>query len=327
MAASDIMPFGHTASGSAVQAVTLRSGPTTARILTLGAAVQDFRLSDAGRSLTLGSDRVADYEGPTCFHGSLIAPVANRIAGSRARVAGQDYALQPQAGQPHILHSGGAGTWAKLWAIRAAEPASVTLACRLPDGEGGFPGNRDVAVTYSLSGSTCLRMEVTAATDRPTIFNVANHSYWNLDGTATWSGHRLEIAADFYLPATDEVLPTGEIAAVDGTPFDFRKGRVAGPGNPPLDTCFCLSRGQVPIRPVLTLTGASGLMMTLATTEPGVQIYDGRFTARPGCAAGEGLAIEAQGWPDAPNHPDFPPILLNPGQTYRQITEWRFSRP
>lgn len=321
-----ISEFGTTAAGQGVQAVTLSSGTLTAHILTLGAILQDVRLAGLDRGLTLGSDTLADYEGPMRFHGSLIAPVANRLSDGRAPVAGVEHRFQSSPGNPDALHSGPAGTHLKIWNLDEAGASQVTLSVELPDGEGGFPGNRRVRVTYSLPAPGTLQMEVLAGTDRPTLFNAANHSYWNLDGTASWQGHRLRIAADDYLPADASVLPTGEIAAVTGTAFDFREGRIAGPGDPPLDTCFCLSRGRVALRPVLELTGASGIRMALSTTEPGVQIYDGSGAARPGHAAGEGVAIEAQGWPDAPNHQDFPSIALSPGETYRQITEWRFSR-
>lgn len=323
---TEVAPFGTTAAGQVAQAVTLSSGALKVRILTLGAVLQDVRLAGVAHSLTLGSDSLADYEGPMRFHGSLIAPVANRLRDGRAPVAGVGHRFQSAPDHADALHSGPAGTHLKVWRLDEAGVAKATLSLDLPDGEGGFPGNRKVCVTYSLSAPDTLRMEVTATTDRPTIFNAANHSYWNLDGSANWQGHRLRIAADHYLPADAAVLPTGEIAAVAGTAFDFREGRIAGPGNPPLDTCFCLSRGRVALRPVLELTGAAGLRMELSTTEPGVQIYDGSGAARPGHATGEGVAIEAQGWPDAPNHPGFPSIALNPGDTYRQITEWRFSR-
>jgi aldose 1-epimerase len=321
-----ISEFGTTAAGRAVQVATLSSGALTVRILTLGAILQDVRLSGVDRSLTLGSESVADYEGPMRFHGSLIAPVANRLREGRAPVAGAEHRFQSSPGHPDALHSGPAGTHLKVWNLDDAGPDHVTLSLDLPDGEGGFPGNRRVRVTYSLPAPDKLRMEVAAETDRPTLFNAANHSYWNLDGSANWQGHRLKIAADDYLPADAAVLPTGEVAAVAGTAFDFREGRIAGPGNPPLDTCFCLSRGRVALRQVLELTGVSGVRMELSTTEPGVQIYDGSGAARPGHAGGEGVAIEAQGWPDAPNHRDFPTIALNPSETYRQITEWRFAR-
>ncbi|MCA0271630.1 MAG: galactose mutarotase [Proteobacteria bacterium] len=321
-----ISEFGTTAAGQTVQAVTLSSGALTVRILTLGAILQDVRLSGVDRGLTLGSDKIADYEGPMRFHGSLIAPVANRLRDGRAPIAGVEHRFQSAPGHPDALHSGPAGTHLKVWNLDEAGAGHVTLGLHLPDGEGSFPGNRSLRVTYSLAASDTLRMEVVADTDRPTLFNAANHSYWNLDGSANWQGHWLKIAADAYLPADAAVLPTGEIAAVAGTEFDFREGRIAGPGNPPLDTCFCLSRGRVALRPVLELTGVSGLRMVLSTTEPGVQVYDGSGAARPGNAGGEGVAIEAQGWPDAPNHQGFPSVALNPGETYPQITEWRFAK-
>lgn len=317
--------FGVTAAGSAVHAVTLASEALTVRILTLGAILQDVRLAGVARSLTLGAERVADYQGGMKYHGALIAPVANRIAMSSAPIAGEGCQFAADPGQKHILHSGAAGTHLKIWQIEDAEDAQVRLLCDLPDGEGGFPGHRRVRVSYSVAGAA-LRMEVTAETDRPTLFNAANHSYWNLDGSENWQGHTLRIAADHYLPATEEILPTGKIASVAGTEFDFRVGKVAGPGAPALDHCFCLSQDRVALRPVLTLTGRSGVSLTMATTEPGVQIYDGRAACRPGRAPGEGLAIEAQGWPDAPNHPEFPQVLLRPGETYRQITDWHFAR-
>jgi aldose 1-epimerase len=157
--------------------------------------------------------------------------------------------------------------------------------------------------------------------------NVANHSYWNLDGTADWAGHRLQVAADRYLPTTDDFTPTGEIVDVAGTAYDFRAGRRIARSEPPLDNNFCLSDGRVALRDVLWLTGEGGVAMTVATTEPGIQIYDGRNAIRPGHGAYEGLAIEAQGWPDAPNHAGFPSIALGPDETYQQVTEWRFARP
>jgi aldose 1-epimerase len=325
MATMNVADFGTTASGQAVQVVTLSSAALTARVLTFGAVLQDVRLAGLDRGLTLGSDSVADYEGPMLYHGALIAPVANRIAGNSATIDGVTHRFSAGPGQRHILHSGSAGTQLKVWRLLDAGPLKVTLCCDLPDGEGGFPGHRQVQVTYSVDGET-LRMEVTAKTDRLSLFNAANHSYWNLDGTESWQGHSLRVAADHYLPTTDEVLPTGEIASVTGTEFDFRAGKVAGPGARSLDHCFCLSAERVDLRPVLTLAGLSGLTMTLSTTEPGVQVYDGRGAARPGRKPGEGVAVEAQGWPDAPNHPRFPSILLASGETYRQITEWHFAR-
>jgi aldose 1-epimerase len=137
----------------------------------------------------------------------------------------------------------------------------------------------------------------------------------------------LRIAAEAVLPTDADFIPTGEILPVAGTPYDFRSAHAITPRRPALDNCFCLSRTQQPLRPVLWLTGRSGLTMEVATTEPGVQVYDGRGALRPGQGAYEGLAIETQGWPDAPNRPGFPAIRLAPGQVLRQVTEWRFSLP
>ncbi|MDZ4136428.1 MAG: galactose mutarotase, partial [Paracoccaceae bacterium] len=206
-----------------------------------------------------------------------------------------------------------------------ATDSSVTLALHLPDGAGGFPGNRLIRATFSAHAPATLRLSVTVQTDAPTLINLANHSYWNLDASPDWSGHTLRIAAQDYLPATDAFTPTGIIAPVEGTPYDFRNPTRIVASSPALDTCFCLSDRRQSLRDVLWLTGTNGTTMTVATTEPGVQVYDARGARRPGRSAYEGLAIEPQFWPDAPNHPHFPDITLAPGQPWTQISEWRFT--
>lgn len=325
MTGAELARFGRTEAGEAVEIVTLARDGLSVRILTFGAVVQSVRLDGLPHDLTLGSGRLSDYEGAMRYHGALIAPVANRLGGGRAVVGGLALALE-RGGDRHLLHSGAAGTHRKVWAVDDARSDGVRLVLRLPDGEGGFPGERRVAADYSLPAPGVLRLRVAAETDRPTLFNAANHSYWNLDGSADWAGHELRIAADRYLPVSREGIPTGEAVAVADTDFDFRSGRVVAPAHPPLDHNFCLSETRQPLRPVLWLTGRGRLTMEVATTEPGVQVYDGRDAARPGRAGYEGLAIEAQGWPDAPNHAGFPSIELLPGTEYGQVTEWRFSR-
>ncbi len=325
MTRNEIADFGVTASGQAVQRLTLDNGALRVSLLTLGAIVQDVRLHGVDHRLTPGSDRLADYESGLHYHGALVAPVVNRLSGGAAPIAEVPHRFEPNQDGLHTLHSGKAGTHLKLWEVAALTATSVTLSVNLPDGEGGFPGNRQIVVAYGLYDAT-LRMQVTATTDRTTLFNVANHSYWNLDGSAGWAGHRLQVAADRYLPVTDSFAPTGEVRDVAGTPFDFRQPRSILPGQPPMDNSFCLSDRQRDLTPVLTLTGSDGVSMTLATTEPGLQIYDGRNPAQPGRGTYEALAIEAQNWPDAPNHAGFPDIELHPGQTYAQTTEWRFTR-
>lgn len=321
-----IRDFGVTTAAKPVQAITLTAGALTARLLTLGAILQDVRLYGVHHGLTLNFPDVAGYEGSGGWHGPLVGPVANRIAGAQARVGGRICHFPANEGRTTTLHSGAAGIDGKIWTIAAVDAASVTLTLTLPDGEGGFPGTRRLTALWQVLPPATLRLTLTATTDAPTLMNLANHSYWNLDGTSVWQGHRLRILADAVLPVDAAGIPTGEIRPVAGSDLDFRLPRALQPGHPALDHNFCLSDGRVPLRDVAILTGASGVTMTLATTEPGLQAYDGRG-ARAGHPPYEGIALEPQFWPDAPHHPAFPPIDLGPGQPWQQITEWRFSRP
>ena len=319
-----ISDFGTTTTGQTVHKITLTNGTLTAAILTKGGTLQSVRLAGVPHDLTLGSDDLADYEGKMSSFGSLIAPVVNRLTDAQAPIGGVIHSFEANQNHRHTAHSGACSTRHKIWTIDHADETSTTLSLDLPNQEGNFPGNRHVIATFSLTDAA-LRMEVTATTDTLTIFNAANHSYWNLDGTQTWAGHTLQIAADRYLPTTEEFTPTGQIAPVAGH-YDLRLPRAILPQTDAYDTNFCLADARRSIRDVLWLTGFSGLTLTMATTEPGIQVYDGRNAIRPGKQAYEGLAFEAQGWPDAPNHAGFPTIELAPGETYQQITEWRFSR-
>lgn len=296
-----------------------------ASVLTWGAVVQSVRLDGVSHGLTLGSSRLADYEGAMRHHGSLIGPVANRISGAKAVIAGRTHRFEANQDGRVTLHSGVAGTHLKVWRLAELSETSATLTLELPAGEGGFPGHRRLAARFVVLPPGTLRLEVTASTDAPTLMNIANHSYWNLDGSADWSGHRLTVLADHYLPTTPDVTPTGQIAQVTEGGMDFRSSREIIAGRDVFDTNFCLAPARRPLTEALHLSGRSGVSMTLATTEPGIQIYDGRNAQRPGRGTHEGLAIEAQFWPDAPNHPGFPDILLQPDDQWRQVTEWRFA--
>lgn len=319
-----IAPFGATTRGEAVSRITLGHGDLTVSILTWGAVLQGVWLAGVPRNLTLGSNRLSDYEGDMRYHGSLIGPVVNRLTGAKANIAGHPHSFETNFNGRHTLHGGAAGTHLKVWTLAEVSERSCTLHLDLPDGEGGFPGNRRVTAQFTVGDRSTLRLDVTATTDRSTLMNFANHSYWNLDGTENYAGHRLRVAADRYLPTTPDFTPTGEIRAVAGTDMDFNTQRRITPGAPEFDTCYCLSDTRQPLREVLVLTGQSGVSMQLATTEPAVQVYDARDARRPGGGAHEGLAIEAQNWPDAPNHAGFPSIELDRGQIYRQTTAWRF---
>ena len=325
---ADIRNFGHTRDGRQVRAVRLASPQLAATVLTWGAALQDVRLAGTDRSLTLGCDRIEAYEGPMGYYGTLVGPVANRIGGARAVIAGQDCRFPANEGTT-LLHSGASGVHARHWALDAADATSLRLRLVLEAGEGGFPGRREISATYLVDGAA-LTLTIAATTDAPTLMNLAQHGYWNLDGSATTAGHRLRIAADRYLPG-ENGMPTGEVCAVSGV-FDLRDGRVPDLSEG-YDHNFCLSDAPRALTEVAELTGTSGVTMRIATTEPGLQVYDG-VNVRTAPFAGHGavpytpfagIALEPQRWPDAPNRPAFPSILLSPGETYRQETRWTFA--
>lgn len=319
-----IAPFGVTRDGRAVQRITLSSGELSVALLTWGAVVQSVRLLGVPYDLTLGSDRLADYEGTMRHHGSLIGPVVNRITGSRAKVDGADHEFEVNQPPNICLHSGAAGTHLKIWNLTEMTETSATLSLTLPDGEGGFPGTRHISARFSLTDTATLRMTVTVFSTKTTLINFANHSYWNLDGTDDWSGHSLQINAEHYLPTTEHFTPMGEIVPVADSAMDFRTPKAIAPRKDLFDTNFCLANQRRDLTDAMTLTGKSGVSMTMATTEPGLQVYDGRNGIRPGHAAYEGLAFEAQFWPDAPNNPAYPDITLPAATMWEQVTEWRF---
>ncbi len=322
---AEIAEFGTSAAGEMVHRITIAAGDLAASILTKGASLQSVRLRGIDHDLTLGSDRLADYEGKMRHHGPLVAPVVNRLTGARAPIGGKSFQFEANQTGRHTLHFGANGTQHRVWQIAEASDSAVTLTVTLPAGQGNMPGNRPVRARFAITEAG-LQLDITATTDALTLFNAANHSYWNLDGSPTWAGHAIQIAADHYLPVTPDFCPTGEVAPVGGTMFDLRQMRQIVPGVDVYDHNFCLSQGRQPLRDVLWLRGAAGLTMTLATTEAGVQVYDGRNAQRPGCALYEGLAIEPQSWPDAPNHAGFPAIELRPDEEYHQTTRWSFSR-
>jgi len=326
--------FGTTASGQPVHRVIISSGALSAAVLSHGVALQDVRLRGVKHSLTVGSPELTAYEGRMASCGSIVGPVGNRIGNAMALIDGKTCYFDKNLNGRHTLHGGGAATHRKVWEPVDSSAAHATFQLTLPDAAHGFPGNRTLRATYGVTDTT-LRLTLTATTDAPTLMNLANHSYWRLDNAPTVAGHTLTVAADRYLPATlEDVLPTGEITSVTSTRFDYRKGRTLQAGKEGLlDTNFCLSQTRQPLRPVAWLTGQSGLNLVMATTEPGLQVFDGHILNLPQYPGNDGapyvayagLALEAQFWPDAPNNPDFPPIILRPGDDWEQITTWSFS--
>lgn len=326
--------FGTLKDGRVVEALTLTAGDLSVTLLTLGAILNDVRLKGVDYGLTLGSPKIEAYDGgPMNFFGALVGPVANRIAGARAELDGQELRFEANEGET-VLHGGPNGIYAEIWEIAALSEDAATLTLDLPHGKGGFPGNRKISATFRVSAPASLSLEITATTDAPTLMNIANHSYWSLDGTATTEGHVLQIPADRYTPVDDKLIPTG-VAPVEGTGFDLRAGRVLKPSDAQrYDHNFCLSDTVGEMKPAALLRGASGVELRMETTDPGLQLFDaapissGDIPGHRGVPEGAfcGLALEAQGWPDAPNHADFPSVRLDPGETYRQETRWHFSK-
>lgn len=328
--------FGHMPDGTAVHRLTLADGPLTAAVLTLGAALQDVRLAGVDHRLALGFPTLAPYLGPFPHAGTIMGPVANRIKGARAVIDSQTHQFDANFLGAHTLHGGSAATHAQVWRIEDHGPSHATLSLALPDDQGGFQGNRQITARFHVTG-TALTLTLEATTDAPTLMNLANHSYWNLGPQPTTMGHMLTVHADRYLPSDpDTILPSGDIASVAGTRFDYRTGRAIRAGAEGLlDHNLCLSDARVPLRPVAQLTGPTGITMEMSTTEPGLQVFDGHVLGASATPTNDGqtsqayaaLALEAQFWPDAPNNLTFPDITLRPGDAWRQVTGWRFLAP
>lgn len=327
--AEDAAPFDTLPGGREIAALTLRSGPLSARVLTLGAIVQDLRLDGVAHPLVLGCEDAAGYLGAGRYIGAIVGRVANRIGGARFSLDGRDYRTDPNFLGRHTLHGGAEGMDLQLWSVAARDATSVTLTLTEPDGHMGFPGTLTAQARISLTDDA-LRFVLSATCDRPTPCTLTHHGYFDLDGTGDVRGHRLQVDADHYLPLDPDLIPTGQIAPVEGTPYDFRSLRGIGPHG--YDVCFCLSSGARPLRPVAQIEGQSGLSLTVETTACGLQVYDGGYLRDvPGLGgrrygAHAGLALEAQSWPDAPNQPGFPPAILRPGETWSETTLFRFQR-
>ncbi|MGH6859077.1 MAG: aldose epimerase family protein [Phyllobacterium sp.] len=329
-------PFG-TFEGKTVFEATIRSpGGAFARILTWGAVIRDLQVPLADGRLqrvVLGFDTFEPYPARSPYFGALVGRYANRIAGGRFVLDGRTVQLDRNEAARQTLHGGSGGVSQRLWTLAEWSPSSVTLALRLADGDQGFPGTMDVRCTYGFAGDATLRVTVEARCDAVTVASFAQHSYFNLDGSGDIRDHRLQIAAGAYTPVDADLIPSGEIAPVEATPFDFRAPRPIRAGNAPsYDHNFVL---DTPLRDGLRfaalLAARNGLALQIHTSEPGLQFYDGSMipplTGLGGAVYGAhaGLCLEAQKFPDSPNRPHFPSTVLTPGETYRQQTEFRFA--
>ena len=317
--------FGTLPDGTPVHRWALERAGVRVRILSYGGIVQSLESPDReGRAgnVVLG---FADLDGylthPEPYLGALVGRYANRIAGGRFPLDGVTYALEPN-NAPNSLHGGADGFDKRVWDVTPVEHG-VRLSRVAAHGEEGFPGRLEVSATYTLEADGALRIAYEAVTDAPTVVNLTNHSYFNLGGPGNAGGHELRIAASRFTPVDDELIPTGDLADVTGTRFDFRRARKVGAG---YDHNFVLDDGVTEAaREVAELYDpASGRVLTVATTEPGLQLYTADHLSGP-FAPGDGIALETQHFPDSPNRPEFPGTVLRPGGLFGSETVYGFA--
>ena len=343
-------PFGTTKDGQKVDLYTLKNSQgMEAKITNYGGIVVSLTAPDkAGKfaDVVLGFDKFSDYETRNPFFGAITGRYANRIAKGKFKLNGEEYKLAVNNG-PNALHGGKVGFDKKIWnasRVSRSNGVGLELTYTSPDGEEGYPGNLKCKVTYVLTNANALEISYSASTDKATVVNLTNHSYFNLagEGSGVITGHEVTINADYYTPTDDGLIPTGERAPVRGTPLDFTSAQKIGSridsDFPALkqglgyDHNFILSGGSGLKNAVKVKDPKSGRVMEVLTTEPGVQFYTSNHMSKiAGAKNGHtynfrhAYCFETQHFPDSPNHPEFPTTVLNPGDTYQHTCIYKFS--
>jgi aldose 1-epimerase len=343
----DKRDFGQTAAGEPVSLFTLtNANGMRAEIITYGGIIRALEVPDRnGRigDVVLGFDAVDGYLKEHPYFGAIIGRYGNRIAKARFKLGGTEYKLAVNNG-PNALHGGVQGFDKRVWTVKdsgAGDNAHLTINYLSKDGEEGYPGNLDVTVTYTMTNDNVLRIDYAATTDKETIANLTNHTYFNFSGADDILAHELKLNASKFTPVDETLIPTGELKDVAGTPFDFRtltpigarinqknQQLVHGKGydhNFVLDGSGMKAAGEVH-------DPATGRVMEVSTTEPGIQFYSGNFldgtiTGKGGKVYGNrsGFCLETQHFPDSPNQPSFPTVVLKPGDKYQSTTIYKFS--
>jgi len=337
--------WGMTPDGQTVELYTLRNSKgAEARIMNYGGVLVSLKVPDRTGTfgdVVAGLDSFQDYLKPPPYFGAIIGRYGNRIGDARFSLNGVEYKLSKNDGQ-NSLHGGARGFDKRLWHATPLSPQSLELRYRSADGEEGYPGNLDVTVKYTLTDANELRIDYSATTDKETVINLTNHSYFNLAGEGDILAHEVMINADRFTPIDKGLIPTGELKDVTGTPFDFRTATPIGKRIEEKDQQLIFAGGY-DHNWVLNRTGngletvakvtdpKSGRVMEVLTTQPGLQFYTGNFL--DGTLKGNGrtytrrsaFCMETQHFPDSPNKPSFPSTVLKPGSTYQSTTVYRFS--
>jgi len=337
-------PFGKTKDGKPVTVYTCKNANgCVLKMIDYGAIITAVEVPDRqGRlaNVTLGFPSLDGYLQRHPYFGATVGRYCNRIGGGQFQLEGKTYTLATNDGENH-LHGGEQGFDRRIWRaepVRTDSSVGVKFSRTSPDGEEGYPGNVRATVTYSLNNVNEVKMEFTATTDAPCPVNLTNHCYWNLAGagSGTILDQEVMIAADQYVAVNDQLIPTGELPAVQGTPLDFTQATKIGaridqvkgdPGG--YDHCYVRAGKSTLFAMLLRFFDPqSGRVMEVLTTQPGIQFYSGNFldgaAVNGGYPQHAGFCLETQHFPDSPNHASFPNTILHPGETLHQVTVYRF---
>jgi aldose 1-epimerase len=344
--------FGSLPDGQAVEAFTFtNANGMEVKAITLGGIITSLQVPDragARGDVVLGYDTLQGYLDKSPFFGTIVGRYGNRIGKGRFTLDGKTYTLPANNGENH-LHGGPQGFDKKVWKAEPFErdgAVGVVFTHTSPDGDMGYPGTLQAKVTYTLTNDNTLRFDYEATTDKATPVNLTQHTYFNLAGAGNGDvlGHEIEIQADRYTPVDKGLIPTGELASVEGTPFDFRTATAIGAridadhpqialgGGYDHNMVFTGTAGSGLAKVVRVYEPTSGRTMEVSTTQPGTQFYTGNFldgtiTGKRGkvYAKRSGFCLETQHFPDSPNKPQFPSAILKPGDTYKESTAYTFG--
>lgn len=336
--------FGNARDGQPVDIYTLaNTNGMQAKITTYGAILVSLEVPDRQGQpgeVTLGFDTLDGYLNDHPYFGAIVGRYANRIAKGKFSIDREEYTLATNNG-PNHLHGGLTGFDKVVWIAEpteTADGAAVKLTYLSKDGEEGYPGNLNCSVTYTLTNNDELRIDYQAQTDKITPVNLTNHTYFNFAGNGNVFDHEITLNADYYTPVDENLIPTGQIKAVKGTPMDLTQPTTIGDGIKKLgdgfDHNFVLNKK---LESELSLAATvseptTGRVMQVYTTQPGIQFYTGNFLdssvvgrGKQACQKHSGFCLETQHFPDSPNKPDFPTVFLEPGETYQSTTIFTFS--